>query len=270
MSRHQDRDNINIDVDVDMNDVLEEDDEKESGFSRIAPGILIAVLILAIIAVLGFGIMNLAQRSPRKENNYIQDDITPETTTAAEPETTITEMTLATKKHSTTSSTEIDFEFGTDETIRYTTYQNTKFSSTTTDVTTETGETEFSTNTDKSETDDGKNSSRVTQRPGSGSDSDSEQNPGTVTETKRPSSTIPIEPNPSDAPQTAPPVNEPATNPVSDPPRPTDPPETAPPPPVYTDPPATDPPKPTNPPETAPPPPTYVEPDPVPEASDYQ
>ena len=152
MSRHQDRDNINIDVDVNMNDVIEDDDE-ESGFSRVAPGILIAILIVAIIAVLGFGIVNLAQRSPRKENDYIQDDITSETTTATEPETTITEMTLATKKHSTTSSTELDSGFGTDETVRYTTYQNTKSSSITTDVTTATGEdeTEFSTNTEKTD-----------------------------------------------------------------------------------------------------------------------
>ncbi|MDE7121754.1 MAG: hypothetical protein K2O42_06300, partial [Oscillospiraceae bacterium] len=163
MSRHQDRDNINIDVDVNMNDVIEEDAEEESVFSRVAPGILIAILIVAIIAVLGFGIVNLAKRSPRKENDYIQDDITSETTTATEVETMITEMTLATRKHSTTSTTEMDFGFETDETVQYTTYKSTKSSSITTDVTTVTGEseTEFSTNTEKPETNADKSSSRA-------------------------------------------------------------------------------------------------------------
>ncbi len=116
--------NQDMDIDVPVDEEIEE--ESESVISRIAPIFLITFLIIAIIAVLGFGFVNLAKRNPRNNMDYIRNELETTSTTAIQTTTKQLDLvTTAPHKNIATSTTETSifiYESDDSENYRYTTY----------------------------------------------------------------------------------------------------------------------------------------------------
>ncbi len=113
----QNHHNRDMDIDVPVEDDYEEA-ESESVISRIAPMILIAILIIAIIAVLGFGFVNLAKRAPRT-NNYIQNEMQTTSETTAVSFEFVEVVTTAPHTSTAVTSTTTEFYDNFYESTRY-------------------------------------------------------------------------------------------------------------------------------------------------------